>query len=231
MTQDLLDIALRLAAAFLSGALIGAERSFHGRPAGSRTHALVCLGAAMLMLIPIYQASWLGIPVDNNFSTNASRMAQGIMTGIGFLGAGVIFKQGFFTVRGLTTAASMWFTAALGILYGVGFYYPAMLATAAALATLAILRIIEWRVPRQSFARLSLSFAKGHVMDEDELRHILSNLGFVVHQADYRLADAGASFEYKFVVSTFGETKMRELAGRLSARPDIVSFHLSPTAD
>jgi putative Mg2+ transporter-C (MgtC) family protein len=59
-------------------------------------------------------------------------MAQGIMTGIGFLGAGVIFKQGFFSVAGLTTAASLWFTAALGIIYGLGFYYPAVLGTLAA---------------------------------------------------------------------------------------------------
>lgn len=231
MTQDALDIALRLGAAFLSGGLIGAERSFHGRPAGSRTHALVCLGAALLMLVPVYQASWLGFAVDNNFSTNPSRMAQGIMTGIGFLGAGVIFKQGFFTVRGLTTAASMWFTAALGILYGVGFYYPAILATLAALATLALLRFIEWRVPRQSFARLSLTFAKSHVMREDKLRQVLTELGFIVHQADYRLTDAGAAFEYKFVVSTFGEANMRKLADKLSATPDILGFHLSPTAD
>jgi putative Mg2+ transporter-C (MgtC) family protein len=106
VAQDAIDIALPLAAALAAGGLIGFERSFHGRPAGFRTHALVCLGAAMLMLVPTYQPSWLGIAADNNFSTNPSRMAQGIMTGIGFIGAGVVFKQGFFTVRGLTTAAS-----------------------------------------------------------------------------------------------------------------------------
>jgi putative Mg2+ transporter-C (MgtC) family protein len=89
---------------------------------------------------------------------------QGIMTGIGFLGAGVIFKQGFFNVAGLTTAASLWFTAALGIIFGLGFYYPAVLATFAALFTLATLRWLEWRVMRQCFARLTLCFAKGHIM-------------------------------------------------------------------
>jgi putative Mg2+ transporter-C (MgtC) family protein len=114
VTEDVVDIAVRLGAALLAGGLIGFERSFHGRPAGFRTHALVCLGAAMLMLVPVYQATWLGIPVDQNFSANPSRVIQGIMTGIGFLGAGVIFKQGFFNVAGLTTAASLWFTARLG---------------------------------------------------------------------------------------------------------------------
>jgi putative Mg2+ transporter-C (MgtC) family protein len=114
VTEDVVDIAVRLGAALLAGGLIGFERSFHGRSAGFRTHALVCLGAAMLILVPVYQATWLGIPVDQNFSANPSRVIQGIMTGIGFLGAGVIFKQGFFNVAGLTTAASLWFTARLG---------------------------------------------------------------------------------------------------------------------
>lgn len=113
-------------------------------------------------------------------------MIQGILTGIGFLGAGVIFKQGFFNVAGLTTAASLWFTAALGIIFGLGFYYPAVLATFAALFTLATLRWLEWRVMRQCFARLTLCFAKGHIMSQDELERILAELGFTIHQVDYR---------------------------------------------
>jgi len=108
------------------------------------------------------------------------------MTGIGFLGAGVIFEQGFFNVAGLTTAASLWFTAALGIIFGLGFYYPAVLATFAALFTLATLRWLEWRVMRQCLARLTLCFAKGHIMSQDELDRILAELGFTIHQVDYR---------------------------------------------
>ena len=125
------------------------------------------------------------------------------MTGIGFLGAGVIFKQGFFNVAGLITAASLWFTAALGIIYGLGFYYPAVLATFAVLFTLATLRWLEWRVMRQCFARLTLCFAKGHIMSQDELERILAELGFTIHQVDYRQTESGAMFEYKMVVSTF----------------------------
>ena len=86
--HDIIDIAIRLASALAAGSLLGFERSFHGRPAGIRTHALVCLASALLMLVPAYQATWLGIPPDASSSTNPSRMAQGIMTGIGFLGAG-----------------------------------------------------------------------------------------------------------------------------------------------
>src|SRR5690554_6359407 len=124
-----LDIAAHLGAAWLAGSLIGLERSFHGRPAGFRTHALVCLASALLMLITAYQQDWFPLPVTDTIRMDPQRMAQGIMTGIGFLGGGVIFKEGL-SVRGLTTAASIWITAAIGILYGVGFFYPAVLATA-----------------------------------------------------------------------------------------------------
>ena len=79
-------------------------------------------------------------------------MAQGIMTGIGFLGAGVIFKEGL-TVRGLTTAASIWITAAIGILAGIGFYFPVIVATVLTLGTLSVFRWIEAKMPVQFYAR------------------------------------------------------------------------------
>lgn len=216
---------VRLGAALLAGALIGFEE---GRPGFELTRLSVL---AMLMLVPVYQATWLGIPVDQNFSANPSRVIQGIMTGIGFLGAGVIFKQGFFNVAGLTTAASLWFTAALGIIYGLGFYYPAVLATFAVLFTLATLRWLEWRVMRQCFARLTLCFAKGHIMSQDELERILAELGFTIHQVDYRQTGSGAMFEYKMVVSTFALKNFKALAGTLAGLPNVLDFHVSPTAE
>ena len=96
------------------------------------------------MLVTLYQWTWLpGVPLDT-VKTDPTRMAQGIMTGIGFLGAGVIYKEGA-TVRGLTTAASIWLTAAIGILFGIGFYFPAILATACSLGILAVFRWFEAR--------------------------------------------------------------------------------------
>lgn len=230
MTQDSIDIAIRLFGALAAGSLIGLERSFHGRPAGFRTHALVCLASALLMLIPAYQTTWLGIPADSNLSTNPSRMAQGIMTGIGFLGAGVIFRQGFFTVRGLTTAASVWFTAALGILYGMGFFYPAVLGTLAALGILAVLRWVEWRLPRQAYARLRLRFAKDMIMSEDEVRHLLARWGFELHQVDYHMSGSGV-FEYTMVVSAIDGSRMPKLSEQLRTMPSILEFRISPTGD
>ena len=136
-------MALHLLGALGAGALIGLERSFHGRPAGFRTHTLVCVTSSLLMLVTLYQSEWLpGVPLET-VKMDPTRMAQGIMTGIGFLGAGVIYKEGA-TVRGLTTAASIWLTAAIGILFGIGFYFPALLATAFALGKRAS-RSPRWR--------------------------------------------------------------------------------------
>src|SRR5437870_8511948 len=130
MDQEAQVIIGRILAALAVGALIGVERSFRGRPAGFRTHALVCVASSLLMLVTVYQNEWMtAVPLDA-IRTDPTRMAQGIMTGIGFLGAGVIFKEGL-TVRGLTTAASIWVTAAIGILLGIGFYFAATLGAAA----------------------------------------------------------------------------------------------------
>src|SRR5437016_13197933 len=112
MSDEAAVVLIRITAALIVGALIGFERTFHGRPAGFRTHALVCLASALLMLVTVYQSEWMtAVPLDA-IRTDPTRMAQGIMTGICSLGAGVRFKEGL-TPRCLTTASSYWVTAAL----------------------------------------------------------------------------------------------------------------------
>src|SRR5258705_534331 len=100
MTHELMVMGLRIVGALLIGGLIGLERSFHGRPAGFRTHSLVCIASALLMLVTVYQNEWMTQVSFEAIRTDPTRMAQGIMTGIGFLGAGVIFKEGL-TLLGL----------------------------------------------------------------------------------------------------------------------------------
>src|SRR6059036_4234756 len=137
MGHDDLVIIGRVTGALVIGALIGFERTFHGRPAGFRTHSLVCIASAILMIVTVYQGQWMTFVEHDAIRTDPTRMAQGIMTGIGFLGAGVIFKEGL-TVRGLTTAASIWITAAIGILVGIGFYFPLAVTTVVTLGTLSV---------------------------------------------------------------------------------------------
>jgi len=119
-TLPILDILLRLVAALVCGAVIGLNREFHRKPAGFRTFALVSLGSAIVV-----------IAMEDRGGPDAiSRVVQGILTGIGFLGAGVIFRrEAFNKVSGLTTAAAIWLTAGLGIAAGLGQYHVTLAGT------------------------------------------------------------------------------------------------------
>src|SRR5687768_15484792 len=157
MEREQFAILEHLLTALAAGGLIGFERSFHGRPAGFRTHTLVCVASSALMLVTLYGGQWFPAAFSGNINLDPTRMAQGIMTGIGFLGAGVIFKEGL-TVRGLTTAASIWITAAIGILAGIGFYFAVIVSTVLTLGTLSVFRWIEAKMPVQYYARLEVKF-------------------------------------------------------------------------
>jgi putative Mg2+ transporter-C (MgtC) family protein len=228
--QDLLDTALPLGAAWLAGSLIGLERSFHGRPAGFRTHALVCLASAALTVVAADPWRWLGAVPPEAIRTDPTRMAAGIMTGIGFLGAGVIFRERL-TVRGLTTAASIWITAALGILYGVGFYLPAVVLTAAALGTLAMFRWIESAIPSQLFARLVLRFPRPQVPDEATVRALVAECRIVIASMSYRLTEGGRDYEYAMVIRTYGKANFGKLARRLLSENGITKFSITPMGE
>lgn len=228
--NDLETIAIHLFGALLAGGVIGLERSYHGRPAGFRTHALVCLASSLLMLVTLYQWKWLpGIPLDT-VRTDPTRMAQGIMTGIGFLGAGVIFKEGL-TVRGLTTAASIWITAAIGILIGVGFYYPAILGTVLTIGTLSLFRWIEAKLPSHFYAHHSIRFDRAAPWPEAELRGFVHAAGFTIANMSYRLSDDGAWFDYKMILRTTDLANISHLAEVLRGCEDVRAFRISPTGD
>jgi putative Mg2+ transporter-C (MgtC) family protein len=230
MGHDELVIAARIFGAVLIGGLIGMERTFHGRPAGFRTHALVCVASALLMVVTVYQGQWMhAIPVGG-IQTDPTRMAQGIMTGIGFLGAGVIFKEGL-TVRGLTTAASIWVTAAIGILVGVGFYLAAVLGAVATLMILSVFRYVENKLPSEFYAHHWLRFARDAVMAEDELRKTLASHGFSIANLSSRLTDGGKLFEYRMVLRSRDPKSAEMLSQHLRKLPDVIEFRISPTGD
>ena len=118
------EIVLRLTVATLVGCVIGLNRDLRGKPAGLRTHSLVTLGSALLALAILHMsATGGGAPGDA-----LSRVIQGIVTGIGFLGAGVIIRDPAGHVRGLTTAATIWISASLGVVCGIGYWLPVMVA-------------------------------------------------------------------------------------------------------
>jgi putative Mg2+ transporter-C (MgtC) family protein len=138
------ELALRLFIVTLLAVAVGTEREFHGHPAGIRTMALVGVGACLftaLGLEPIFASR-----------TDPTRIAAQIVTGVGFLGAGAILRNGN-EIRGLTTAASIWVVAAIGMCIGFGFYFVGIFTTVLVLVTLVAIRPLEWRLFRRTQAR------------------------------------------------------------------------------
>ncbi len=229
-SSEYLEMGLRLIAALAAGGLIGLERSYRGRAAGFRTHALVCVASSLLMLVTVYESHWFSSLAAARVVIDPTRMAQGIMTGIGFLGAGVIVKEGL-TVRGLTTAASIWITAAIGILTGIGFYFAAGLGTVATLGTLSVFRWIEGKMPAEFYANFLVRFPRVSVMPEEELRRLIAEHGFSVANMSYRIAGQGREFEYQMVLRTLHAANTQKLSARLAAEPSVTEFRIAPAGD
>ncbi len=230
MQSDYAVIVGHLLIALLAGGLIGFERSYHGRPAGFRTHALVCMASSALMLVTVYQGHWYPEAFAGRVVLDPTRMAQGIMTGIGFLGAGVIFKEGL-TVRGLTTAASIWITAAIGILAGIGFYVPLIVTTVLTILTLSVFRWIERKVPGEFYAHLQVRFPRDAVMPEDEFRQFVANHKFSIANLSYFYSVDARFFEYKMVIRTDDAINARKLQESLRTTPAVNEFRMSPAGD
>ena len=230
LSGDYLDMGLRLVAALAAGGIIGLERSYRGRAAGFRTHALVCVASCLLMLVTVFESYWIASIAASRVVIDPTRMAQGIMTGIGFLGAGVIVKEGL-TVRGLTTAASIWITAAIGILTGIGFYVAAGLGTVLTLGTLSVFRWIEGRMPSEFYANFLVRFPRSGVMAEEELRRLIAEHGFSVANMSYRIAGQGREFEYQMVLRTLHAANTQKFSARLAAEPTVTEFRIAPTGD
>jgi putative Mg2+ transporter-C (MgtC) family protein len=184
----------------------------------------------MLMVLTVYQDTWFAALSLEHANVDPTRMAQGIMTGIGFLGAGVIMREGL-TVRGLTTAASIWITAGIGVMIGVGFYFPAGIATAMTLIVLSVFRWIERTMPIEFYANLTVAFARSGTLPESELRALIVRHGFVIANMNYSVTGEGKVFEYQMVIHSPDRDKTRELAESLNALATVTAFRISPTGD
>jgi putative Mg2+ transporter-C (MgtC) family protein len=140
-------VLVRLSAAAALGAAVGIEREFRVREAGIRTHLLVALGAALFTVISAYGFHEFLTSGDAVVRTDPTRIAAQIVTGIGFLGAGAIIREGL-SVRGLTTAGSLWVVAAIGMASGAGFWWAAIVTTALTIFALGPLRFVAYRTLR-----------------------------------------------------------------------------------
>ncbi len=138
------EVLFRVVLAGVLGGAIGVEREIREREAGLRTHLLVAVGAALFTLVSAYGWHDFHFSTESGITYDPTRIAAQIVTGIGFLGAGAIIRQGL-SVRGLTTAASLWVVAAIGIAAGAGYYTGAVITTIVVLVSLWPLRILAYR--------------------------------------------------------------------------------------
>ena len=209
MTFDSLMIALRdsdvmvpLLCSVISGALIGAEREFQGKPAGVRTHTLVCFASALVTVLGLRMAEWTAtFPEGTQIVSDMARMPHAILTGVGFLGAGVIFRSGM-SVQGLTTAASLWLTASLGIVYGAGLLELALIATAIALVVLIMLRALRYLAPPQPVIRVQFCVKADSSFDVAQLTASLAALGLTAGLPSINLDRAGEVRRYSILAGS-----------------------------
>lgn len=166
---NLQQIVIRLLLAFVLGGLIGLERELHGRAAGLRTHILVCLGSALIMLTSLH-LFYFYYEVTR---IDPTRIAAGVITGIGFLGAGTILRFRA-SVRGLTTAACLWAVAGLGLAIGSGFYAGAYITAALVLFVLFFLNKLERALVRKDWYKILTVETKGHAQQLKEIRSVLA---------------------------------------------------------
>lgn len=223
-------ILLNLMGALLLGLLVGYERSYHGRAAGMRTYGLVCMASAALTIVGGYPGFWFGgSGAAMLTAADPTRIIQGIVTGIGFLGAGVIMREGF-NISGLTTAASIWTSSVIGILVGVGFYLSAMgLAFLSAMIMIYLSKIEAWLPSRHAVA-ITMRFKKDYIPREDALRRIALERGYAIAGGSLTIGSTHGMQEWRFVALALSKksgTPLPALAAELASFAGIDSFQIS----
>ena len=233
-TTDILEFQsylLPVLGAVVAGGLIGLEREWRGRPAGFRTHILVCLASALLMQAAMTQGSWAfeALP-DENIVTDPTRMAHGVLTGIGFLCAGVIFRTGF-SIHGLTTAASLWITSALGILFGTGLYGLGILGTVTTGIILVGLRLISARLPGRTVIDAEVCWRRDGLSPEPEVEAALHAIDALARPDRFELVEGGDVVMRSWRLTVQGEADLKALAATLTALPGVCRYKLDPRDD
>ena len=224
-TSPLLDCCCRLAVSCILGMLIGIERSKRFKEAGVRTHIVVCCGAALCMIVSKYGFADLGGILDGSRTSDPARLAAQVVSGIGFLGAGVIFKNGN-TVRGLTTAAVLWFSAVVGLTVGAGMYVRGILAALVNLLLLVVLH--RHAIGGDAYAANHLHFIvkngydfNGALMNQMELWQAQVTESKVDRRRD-------GTTEYDLTVRRRKEIEYAEMKAFMESREDVISASNSP---
>lgn len=227
-------IVLNMLGALALGLLVGYERSYHGRAAGMRTYGLVCMASCALTVIGGYPEFWFGGQVSNHLgglaaTTDPTRIVQGIVTGIGFLGAGVIMREGF-NISGLTTAASIWASSVIGVMVGLGFYLSAMgLAFLCAMAMIFLYKLEAWLPSRHAVA-ITMRFRQGYLPQEHALRQMALMRGYEIAGGSLMIASDAGKQEWRFVAIALSKrsgSTLSEVSAELARFDGVDGFTLT----
>jgi putative Mg2+ transporter-C (MgtC) family protein len=210
------DMLLRLGLSFVAGAIIGFERSSRHQVAGLRTHILITVGATLLMLLSI----WLPQEFSGLKNGDPGRIAAQVVSGIGFLGAGAIIRLGN-NIRGLTTAASLWFVAAVGLAIGGGMFLAAAAAEIIGLATLLLLSYFEKRVfPSERYKVLMISY-KNNNPDTKSALGIIKSSGIRVQSMDVNQGSKDKGTKLRLLVSLPDSADIASIAKAIKTSGDV----------
>jgi putative Mg2+ transporter-C (MgtC) family protein len=199
------ETIIRLLLGTIMGGLIGYERQVHGRPAGFRTHMLVCVASVLIMIVSEFY--YYRAAVDPTFiRIDPARIAAGAITGIGFLGAGVIVKMGA-TVTGLTTAACLWMVSAIGLSVGAGLYLASGVGFVLTFFALLVMRALEKRMATIVFRTLSVT-ASGDLREEG-ITPVLEKHGISILSTDYEKDSSKGEVTFRMSLA-MGSVKLPE---------------------
>lgn len=222
-------IALNLVGALLLGMLIGYERSYQGRAAGMRTYGLVCMASAALTVAVGFADQWYGGSSAIG-SVDPTRAVQGVVTGIGFLCAGVIIKDGL-SIRGLTTAASIWTVSVVGVLLGAGFYAAALFFALLSALSMSLLHRLELRLPGRSTLEITLAFQPGLRPDIDELVARAQLNGYSVLRDSVTITYSDSQMVWRFASVANSRSRAlspARLAEEMAAFDGVSRFTITP---
>jgi putative Mg2+ transporter-C (MgtC) family protein len=217
-------LILRVLLAVALGGALGTEREIDAQPAGFRTHIVLCLGATLFGLISVHAfAPFESVRADSNVQIDVTRVASQVVVGVGFLGGGAILKYGA-SIRGLTTAASMWVTAAVGLAIGVGYYWAAVAITIATLISLVVFRWVrEWI--RRRFARHSetVTFRLAPDADAGELVSALHDVAGVSVRT-LQIDRSGDQVEVTVGLKSEAGVPLDRIVAQLGSRIDVAEM-------
>lgn len=206
------EMIIRLLIGAVLGGIIGFERSAHGRPAGFRTHLLVCVASVLIMIVSEYY-HYLSFMDTSYIRVDPARLAAGAITGVGFLGAGVIIKTGV-NVQGLTTAACLWIVSAIGLSIGSGLYTAGIASFVITFMTLWLFRLIEDKMLRLSYRFMTVIMGEGG--DVDAVTTVIRKYRSTVSGIDYERDMEKAESTYLITIALRDRALIRKILDEVS---------------